>query len=97
MLETCSPGRLLGDVHVVELLAVLAEYIRVAFSRWNASNDVEIEKAGCAHESLQGLDEGELVEVSSGNNGRIGVTLQNLANEIASCFGLFSVSPVSNL
>jgi hypothetical protein len=75
MLETCSSGRLLRDVHMVELLAILAKHIRIAFSGRDASNDVEIEKARCADERLQRLDERELVEVSSGNDGRIRVTL----------------------
>lgn len=71
-----------ADEDMVEGLAVHVEQVGVALSGVKVDSLLEVDEAGLAQEGLHGLDLGELVEVTSGNNAGLGVKLHDLRNEV---------------
>lgn len=70
------------DEHVVELLRVHVEQVRVALQLIDASDGIHVLQPRNLDVLLQRLDEGELVEVSGGNDVGVLVLAQNLLSEV---------------
>lgn len=70
-----------ADEHVVELLGVHVVDVRVALVDGDADDLVEVEQARLGGEGSQGLDEGELVEVTAGDDAGVGVLGEDLGDE----------------
>lgn len=76
------PRSVLADKHVIQLLRVHVEEVRVSLLRCNIRNIVELEHGADGHELLDGSDLCEFVEVAGGDDTGLGVDLEDLADEI---------------
>lgn len=77
VLELRTLGQRGADIHVIELLAVHVEEIRVALRLLDAGHLVKIAQTGLGDEGLERGDEGELVEVACGDYFGVGVLFEN--------------------
>ena len=69
-------------VHVVEGLAVHVEEVGVALADGDLSNLVEVSEAGHVGEDPQRLNLDKVVEVSGGDDVRLGVLREDLGDEV---------------
>jgi hypothetical protein len=75
-------GSVGGDEHVVQLLGVHVEEVRVSLFWCNVRDVVELEHGADGHEFLEGSDLCEFVEVAGGDDAGLGVDREDLGDEV---------------